>query len=214
MKYFRIILTISLILSVYCGYSQTMIGAFGGLSNSKLLGEIPDKASYKSLPGLTAGLQVDFKINNTIRLSLQPGINQEGTKVFYRVAGIPDPVDSVKFRLNYFSLPILFKVLSSNQKLYAIGGVESAWLTSNDLFLKDEKSEQEFEVASYNFVMHFGAGYRIPLGFPTIYIELRYAQGLVNLVDDKIDNTYLRRVKTNSLKVLAGIEIPLSKSKN
>ncbi|MCK5766145.1 MAG: hypothetical protein KAH26_09170, partial [Bacteroidales bacterium] len=59
---------------------------------------------------------------------------------------------------------------------------------------------------------HFGAGIRIPVGLPRLFVELRYSQGLVNLTDEPIEKSYVPRVKTSGFKVLAGIEIPLKRT--
>jgi len=60
--------------------------------------------------------------------------------------------------------------------------------------------------------VHFGVGLRIPIGFPNLYVEARYAQGIINLSDEPLDSDFIPRVKTNGFKVLAGIEFPLQKS--
>ncbi len=61
--------------------------------------------------------------------------------------------------------------------------------------------------------MHFGAGYKIPIGYPTLFVELRYSQGLVNLTDEVVQDNMIPRVKTAGIKFLVGVEIPLKKSK-
>ena len=65
---------------------------------------------------------------------------------------------------------------------------------------------------SWNLAVHFGVGLRIPIGFPNLYVEGRYAQGIINLTDEPLDTDIIPRVKTNGFKVLVGIEFPLQKS--
>jgi len=52
----------------------------------------------------------------------------------------------------------------------------------------------------------------IPLGYPRLFIELRYTQGLINLTDEPVEKSYIPRVKTSGFKVFAGIAFPLNKS--
>ena len=50
---------------------------------------------------------------------------------------------------------------------------------------------------------------RFPIGATTLFLEARYAQGLSNLTQDSIVDDLLPRVKSSSIKILTGIEIPL-----
>jgi hypothetical protein len=192
-------------------YSQPYIGAFGGLNLGKLTGDLPKDASYKSFPGVNAGINFDIKIARIVWLSLQPSYSQEGTRIEYTYYSDPDPsdIDSVHIRLNYFSLPLMVKVASTNDRFYAIGGVEAGYLMNQKLTSNDVEYEFDNDVAEWNIAAHFGVGMKIPLGLPRLFIELRYTQGLVNLTDEPIDYNYIPRVKTSGFKFLAGIEFPL-----
>lgn len=194
-------------------YSQSYIGVFGGINNSKLSGDAPVDAKYKSLIGLNAGAQFDLKLSKATAISLQPSFSQEGVKLFYNVPTSAELVDSLSLRLNYFALPILFKITSTNQKFYAIAGVETAYLMSKDLKSKDASQDLDIDIQEMNVSLQFGAGLRIPLGYPRLFIEVRYTQGLVNITDDPLKNNVLPRVKSSGLKALAGIEIPLTNPK-
>ena len=107
---------------------QVTLGVFGGLNSSKLSGDAPADASYSGLMGGNFGALVDVKLSKGINLSLQPSFSQEGTMVSYTVKGVEEPVDSVKIRLNYFSLPLILKITSTNQRFYALSGIEPAML--------------------------------------------------------------------------------------
>lgn len=193
---------------------QSYVGAFVGVNSSKLSGDAPPEGSYRSLMGLNAGAHFDIKLSKMTALSLQPSFSQEGTKIFYSVPGESELVDSLSLRMNYFSLPLMFRVTSTNERFYAIAGVETAYLLSKSLKSQKTTDELNETIADFNVAVHFGAGIRIPLGYPRLFIEMRYTQGLVNLTDETFKNNILPRVKTSGFKVLAGIEIPLKKSKN
>jgi hypothetical protein len=193
---------------------QSYIGAFIGFNSSKLSGDAPANSSYNSFMGINAGVNFDIKLAKSLKLSFQPSYSQEGTKISYKVAGQEEPVDSIKIRLNYFSFPILLKVVTANNRFYAIGGIEAGALLNSFISSHDVKEDIQIEVQSWNLAVHFGVGLRIPLGFPNLYVEARYAQGLVNLTDEPLDTEIIPRVKTNGFKVLVGIEFPLQKSNN
>lgn len=193
-------------------FGQSYVGVFGGLNSSKLSGDAPSNAYYKPLMGANVGAYFDLKLGKSIWLSLQPSYSQEGTKVFYNVAGLEEPVDSIKIRLNYFSLPLLLKVQSSSKRFYALGGIEAGYLLDSFRSSHDVKEEIDSDVSELNIAAHFGAGFRIPIGFTRLFIELRYTQGVYNLTDEPIDKSTIPRVKTTGFKFLTGIEIPLKRS--
>ena len=191
-------------------FGQSYVGAFAGLNSSKLSGDTPNKADYKSIMGANLGAFVDIKLGKSLWLSLQPSYSQEGTKIEYTVKGKEEPVDSIAVRLDYFSLPLLLKVSTPKGRFYAIGGMEGAYLLSSSQTSHNVEEDLDVTVKDFNIALHFGAGIHVPVGFPRLFFEVRYTQGLVNLTDDPIDNM-LPRVKTNGFKVFAGIEIPLKK---
>ena len=192
---------------------QVTLGVFGGLNSSKLSGDAPADASYSGLMGGNFGALVDVKLSKGINLSLQPSFSQEGTMVSYTVKGVEEPVDSVKIRLNYFSLPLILKITSTNQRFYALSGIEPAMLLNASTII-GEVEEELSDVPQFNIAVHFGAGIRIPVGYPSIFVELRYSQGLVNLTDEPLNTNIIPRVKTTGFKILAGVEFPLGKAKN
>ena len=201
-----------LVLTSSMSTGQSYIGVFGGLNSSKLTGDSPNKAKYKSLMGANVGAYIDIKLGKIVWLSIQPSYTQEGTKISYSVKGLEEPVDSISIRLNYFSLPVFLKVSSTNGRFYALGGIETGLLLNNSISSHGSKQDIDANIADWNLAAHFGAGIKIPVGLPRLFVELRYSQGLVNLTDEPIEKSYVPRVKTSGFKVLAGIEIPLKRT--
>ena len=211
-RFIQIVAFLLLVFTSSLSTGQSYIGVFGGLNSSKLTGDSPNKAKYKSLMGANVGAYIDIKLSKIIFLSLQPSYTQEGTKISYSVKGLEEPVDSISIRLNYFSLPVFLKVSSTNGRFYALGGIEAGLLLNNSISSHGNKQDIDVKIADWNFAAHFGAGIRIPVGLPRLFVELRYSQGLVNLTDEPIEKSYVPRVKTSGFKVLAGIEIPLKRT--
>lgn len=202
--------TLLILLLSLSASAQIKIGAIAGVNMSKLNGDIEPNTKYTSQTGTNLGLFVDFQLRSNIYLSLQPSYSQEGTKIKHIVNGVYNPIDSISIKLNYVSLPVLLKVTSTNEKFYAIGGLEAAKLASSSKTpLGGESQPIDVQVEPWNFSIQFGAGMRFPIGATTLFLETRYAQGLNNLTQDSIVDDLLPRVKSSSIKILTGIEIPL-----
>ena len=211
----RSIKLIAVVLLLTCSgliYGQPYIGVFAGGNLSKLNGDQPQYASYKNLFGANAGIHLDIKVGKLVWLSLQPSYSQQGTKISYNIYGKEEPVDSIQISLNYFSLPLLVKVQSTNERWYAVGGLEAGYLLDKKLSSHDTEYEFENNIQEWNLAAHFGVGHRIPLGFPILFIELRYIQGLVNLTDEPVEKSYIPRVKNKSFTFLVGTEFPLKRT--
>jgi len=213
-KCIRVLVILIFIISSTTSSAQSYVGLFAGLNSSKLNGDAPENATYKSLMGINTGFCLDIKLSKNIWFSLQPSYSQEGTRISYQVQYSKDPVDSIHIRLNYISLPLLLKVSANNERWYALAGIETAMFQNSSVTSHDEELETDLNIVDWNFVVHFGVGIRIPVGFPRLFVELRYTQGLVDLTDQPLDKGYIPRVKTGGFKLLAGIEFPISKPKN
>jgi hypothetical protein len=213
-RYLELFFFLLFLLSAPISFSQPYAGVFGGINNSKLSGNAPQKASYKGLIGIEAGAHLDLKIGKSVWISIQPSYSQQGTRISYKVWNKYGAVDSIRIRLNYFSVPVLLKVSFINQRFYAIGGIETAYLLDNSVTSHDEKQDIDLKISEWNVAILFGIGIHIPLGFPRLFAELRYAQGIINLTDEPISASYIPRVKTTGFRVLTGIEIPLKRMKD
>jgi hypothetical protein len=156
----QIIAFLLLVFSSSLSKGQSYIGVFGGLNSSKLSGDSPNKAKYKSLMGANVGAYIDIKLSKIIFLSLQPSYTQEGTKMSYSVKDLEEPVDSISIRLNYFSLPVFLKVSSTNGRFYALGGIEIGLLLNNSISSHGTKQDIDPNIAEWNVAAHFGAGIR------------------------------------------------------
>lgn len=209
-KSIQLILLFAFISSLSIG--QSYVGVFVGMNSSKLSGDAQANSFYNTYIGINAGVNIDLRLTKSLKLSLQPSYSQEGTKISYNVSGKEEPVDSIKIRLNYFSLPLLLKVATANNRFYAIGGLEAGFLLNSFMSSHDIEEDINVAVNELNLAIQFGVGLRIPIGFPNLYVEARYAQGLLNLTDEPLDADLIPRVKTNGFKVLVGIEFPLQKS--
>lgn len=209
-KYFVIV---TLVLFSFQTTGQIKLGGFLGMNRAKLSGDAPEQVRYRSVSGLNAGVLLEYQFSNTVTLSLQPSFSQEGTKVSYKLPGRQKPIDSIQIGLNYLSFPLMVKISASNPRFYAISGVETGILLNSYQETKAGEKDVDVTLNEVNIAIHFGAGYRISIGRPKLYFELRYAQGFANITNEPLSKDIVPRVKTSGVKLFFGIEVPLSNSK-
>jgi len=212
-KFTTIFLSLFFFASSIC-FGQLTAGFFTGLNFAKLSGDIPESAEYQNKIGINIGAIFDINFSNTTILSIQPSYSQEGTRFFYSKPNLDEPIDSFSLGLDYFSVPVIFKILTTKKRFYGIAGIETGYFLGSSLIIKDVESELNVAIAQWNIALHFGVGIRMPVGKPRLCLELRYTQGLLNLTDQAISNSLIPRVKTSGVKLLLGIEFPLTSSNN
>ena len=209
----RFLLLAFLLLSFNNSFAQFKIGVIGGLNRGTFKGDQIDGGSYNNLIQPNYAIMFDAKLSDQIVLSLQPGLSKKGTKITYSVKGELEPIDSIAIKIDYFSIPLILKISSKNERFYAIGGLEAGIpLSANADFLTkpDYIRDVKKHLSNVNITMHFGAGYRISVGKPTLFLEARYLQGLNNAVPiEKPEYNFFPRVRTSDIQLLFGIEFPL-----
>jgi len=163
--------------------------------------------------GLVSAFQLDYRFNNGVALSVQPGyellrskysvLNDSGTKV----------IDSTFFSMHSLSLPINAIVWSRNGRFYVLTGLVFTYtldFKGRTLLSPFENSTNNYEVADFNFYAQFGAGFIIPLGRPYLSFELKYLQGINDLTTPLVNfDTWLQRTKLTNINFLVGLHIPL-----
>ncbi|MCF6356495.1 MAG: PorT family protein [Draconibacterium sp.] len=209
----KYLLIIIVMLSFFNGFAQVSVGAFGGLNVSKLRGDQPVGSEFRSPVGVDLGVLVDYKFSEQFTLSLQPSFSKKGAKISYIVKGEDELVDSVSINFNYLAIPLLLKIAAKNNRYYAIGGLEAGFpMSATANYINESNNEVDIidYLADVVVVMHFGIGYRIPIGKPTLYVEGRYSQGINNIIPfENPEYNAFPRVRTSAFQLLFGIELPL-----
>jgi len=198
--------------------AQFSAGVYGGVNNSKLRGDTPQDIYFLNLPNGDLGLFLSYTVQDVVKVSFQPYYTRKGTKVSIRVPGFPDPVDSAKIYLSYFSFPLVLQVITNKHRWYVLTGMEIAKpIRSFYKYVRgtDEKFDISEQVSKFNFYLSFGVGYRWPVGENMhIFSELRYFQALINTIRaGTVDPEYLPRVRSRGMQLEAGIEFSLQRRK-
>jgi len=198
---------------------QHKIGFYAGGSMNSLSGDKIQYSIYKSGPGFSTGLILDFRIFDDVFVSLYPGYRFSSTK--YRTADTIRILymkklvyrDSLDIRFNFISLPVFFKVLSDNQRFHVTSGIELIYLFNAKAIYKNSKTSINEDNRNFNLAAKFGLGYNIPVKESNLSVELIYSQALNNWSNSDPENTYIPRVKSSGLQLLLSWQIPFTNNK-
>ena len=194
-------------------FSQTYIGATGGLMSSSLSGDAPKDASYSGKTGFSGGLIADFTLTEDIVLSIQPRFLQKGTSVAYDV-GEYELKDSLTATLDYASLPIIIKITSLNKRIFFSSGLDFGYLMNSTVENIVDGSTKDVSdlFKTFDLSATFGFGVNFPIGSPIISLEIRYMQSLLNLSDissTESETTFPFRFRTSGFQFLTSILFPI-----
>lgn len=218
MKTLKLYLAFSAIILLYqAGLAQFEIGLIGGFSRSGLSGDKPNNATYTTLTGIGIGGILEIKISQYVHVGIQPMYLQRGSKIAYKIKDERDPVDSLKFKINYLTLPLMVKVYGNNQKTYLISGFDVGFPTIASIETLDgsEKENVLDRLKSVDVVVNFGFGVRLPVNQFMLAFELRYIQGLLNLNEPTEGEASPLDfiIRTSGFQLFSSVSLPLRKSK-
>jgi hypothetical protein len=191
--------------------AQFEASIWGGVNNSSFGGNAPEDASYESIYGLTFGGNLDFNLTDDAIISLEPSFEQKGSNiVFGDEEKLRDTVLTYSVKQNYFGLGVIFKI--STERFYVGSGVSFQLLSSAKVTFESTEKDIKDKFLNYDAVAFFNVGYKIPIGGPNLFVELRYIQGLVNIYNGEAEvstDIYISNYKSSGLKLTTGIMIPL-----
>ncbi len=191
--------------------AQISVGAVLGVNRTGLSGDKPDGTSFSPNPGLIAGLVLEIPVAKGVAIVFQPGFRQSGANIGFQVPDQEEPVDSLSLRLDYFSIPILLKVITDGGRWYVTSGVDLGLLTSATLSTVSGSQEMDVKDAltDVDLAVIFGVGRMFPVGRPRITAEIRYSQSLFNLAGDSTAQDLPVRFRASGFQLLAGVLLPL-----
>lgn len=205
-----IIVTLILILSSTSN-AQVQMSLWGGVNNSSFGGNPPEDAGYGEIKGLAAGLNFDFQPAQDFVISLEPSFEQRGSSIdIHLEEGREDTTVKFNVKQNYFGLGLMFKVNAGN--FFVGSGISFQLLNSATLEFESKETDVKDKFINYDALAFFNIGYKIPIGGPALFVELRYIQGLINIRSDESEadsEIYLSNFKSSGLRLSTGIMIPL-----
>ena len=208
----KFLVAVFLILNI-CGVSfpQVQMSLWGGLNQTRFGGNPPEDAGYGDIYGLSAGANLDFQPSKDFVISLEPSFEQRGSTIDINLEeGIKDTTLKFKVKQSYFGLGLMFKVNAGN--FFVGSGVSSQILSSANLEYESQEKDIKEKFLTYDALAFFNIGYKIPIGGPSLFVELRYIQGLINIRSEESEadtEIYLSNFKSTGLRLSTGIMIPL-----
>lgn len=194
--------------------AQFKLGASVELNNSSFGGVPPEEANYTSILGFGGSLLIEMKLVKDVYLSLQPGYQTAGSDINFGNENsiFNDTIKTYKIRQGYFSIPLNVKIYHKN--LFVGGGIITGFLSSATI--TDEFNGGESDIKDkfkdIDLLWNFNIGYKVSLGKPDLFFELRYLQGLVNINDQNTYSSgenYLSNFKSKGFNFITGILYPL-----
>ena len=201
-----------LILNIFgVSFAQVQMSLWGGVNNSSFGGNPPEDAGYGEIRGIAAGVNIDFQPSQDFVISLEPTFEQRGSSIdIHLEEGLNDTTLKFKVKQSYFGLGLMFKVNAGN--FFVGSGVSAQILSSANLEYESQEKDIKDKFINYDALAFFNIGYKIPIGGPSLFIELRYIQGLINIRSDESESDteiYLANFKSTGLRLSTGIMIPL-----
>lgn len=195
-------------------HSQWSFGAYVGANSTKLSGDNPPNFLYESKIAPVLGVVVDYHVTEDTRISFQPGLSLLRPHLLYEDSDADEVFDSVTLNLNYLRLPVFLDVTSNNAKWHFMAGVDpeiaittKGVTTSGEIDLSDQLTD-------VNLLLVFGLGRKIKIGKPTLNIDLRFTQSILNISDvPNDDSSLVPRIKTSGVELIVSVEI-FNKTKN
>lgn len=192
-------------------FAQVQLSLWGGVNNSSFGGNPPEDAGYGDIRGLAAGANLDFHPSTDFVISLEPSFEQRGSTIdIHLEEGLEDTTLKFKVKQNYFGLGLMFKVNAGN--FFVGSGLSAQLLSSAKLDYESQEKDIKDKFINYDALAFFNIGYKIPIGGPSLFVELRYIQGLINIRSDENESDteiYLSNFKSTGLRLSTGILIPL-----
>ena len=211
-----ITLIVFLFLLFQTASAQWEIGLIGGLNRSGLSGDKPKNTSYGTLTGFAFGGLIETQLTKDVWLGLQPLYLQRGSKVAYKIPDVREPKDSLNFKIDYFTVPLIFKVYANNKRTYLISGLDVGFPLSASIEKLDGSDKEDVldRLKSVDVVVNFGFGVRFPINQFFLAIELKYIQGLLNLNDPPAgeESPLDFSIRSTGFQLFTSISLPFGKS--
>ena len=192
-------------------HAQIALGVNAGITRLKFSGDSPNGlGSFVPQPGFSSSFRFDYRFNDAVAVSMQPGISYLRSKYVVMNDSGTSVVDSAYFTYNGISVPLHALVWSKNGRFYVLAGIEFSYALKFDQEIGNSLSSTTPEVRPYNFSVQFGAGFIIPLGKPYLSFEIRYSQGLVEINHSLVhQKDLLQRTTLTSMNFIVGLQFPL-----
>ena len=205
---------ILILLIAHEAFAGGAVGLFGGVNFGNLSGDTPANTSYTSRTGFAAGVVGEIDLAEEVILQLAPMYVQRGTNIEIKPADPADPSEFSDLALDYFSLPVLIKLVTGNGMTYFSGGVDLGFLLDATLTHDGQESDTSNVIKDIDIAAVFAFGVMIDIGAPLLTLEARYTQSVTNVAEPEMaddDSGLPVRFRSTGFQLFAGILLPFRK---
>ncbi|NQV17949.1 MAG: PorT family protein [Armatimonadetes bacterium] len=188
--------------------TQVNFGVLGGLNLANISMDPDEGLDFSNRTAFGFGVVLDYSLNESITLHLEPMYLQKGTNVEFSFWGEKYKMEIIAANLE---IPVMLKNAfgTADIKPYVMAGPIigfnlSAKAKNNGVAEEDIKDY----IKNVEFGLGFGAGVNLPMGNNSIFLETCYAFGLTNVNDGLNPGT---DIKTKGLQIFVGITFPTGK---
>lgn len=170
--------------------AQFSVGVLGEVGQIGLSGDAPPPASWGTTFGWGAGLAFEYDFGNDVGLTLQPMIEQRTSalRVTVPIKGANPPEDSTYDSAYVYTtniaIPIGMRVYSASHRWFFATGVTAILAQKAEVDTLTGTFEAPNAIKSMDLMLNVGVGYQIPIDHLAVNLELRYSQGLSDLVGE------------------------------
>jgi hypothetical protein len=171
------------IVAVPAGAVTFRLGAQVFGSHSSLTGDLPDEGSWEGRFGVGGGIVAELVISPAVALSFQPAYAPRGGQQnFYDRGRL---VESIDYKLDYISLPLLVRVTGEpvGVRGFVTAGLDIGILTDATITTEDGSSDISDGFDDTTIGPVFGAGAMVPVKRHFLTFEVRYSQGLGDIMN-------------------------------
>ncbi len=193
-------------------YAQVRIGAYGLLNNVRVAGDAPIGGSWAPVLRFGGGLTADYDLTTDLALTLSAQWERRTTALQY---SLPHPtiprqdttIDSAFFNTDYISIPVGVRIYSGSRHWYFGTGCIVQILQSTSLDTAGQEVEIQGALRDVDVAVYLSAAYSFHFDPLYPFIELRYQQGLFDLVGSTPTNVLRESpvVRMGGFQLLAGV---------
>ena len=152
-------------------------------SYSSLRGDLPDEGSWEGTTGVGGGLVAEVNFTSDVSLSFQPAYAPRGgTEVFMKRSFV---IGTIDYDLDYLTLPLIVRVTGDpvGVRGFVTAGLDFSILI--DATAKTDSTSRDISdgLDSTSIGALFGAGVMVPVARHFLTFEVRYVQGLDDIVN-------------------------------
>ena len=188
----RIAIFLVMVSAAVCAEAQLTIGAFGIVNRMGISGDAPPGGSWAPNFSFGGGLHVAYDVTSDVSIFLQGEFVGRSSALQYDVPIDPDAliskdttVDSAIVNTQWIGIPIGMRVFSSNHRWFFSTGATLGLLQGVEIDTIGGSLEPENAIKNIDLQLFVGAGYLIPIDPIGIAIELRYNQGVIDLIGEE-----------------------------